>query len=731
MASDAAAGTVVGITAQASDPDAGDMVSYSLDNDFGGTFAIDPTTGVVTVADPTALGGVGSASIVIRATSSDGSFTTENFDINVSDGTVPIAVDDSAIVDESSLATGTNAGAGADVASGNLFTNDDLQGAAITSINGVTPVGNTITVTTLIGELVVDSVNGDYTYTLIDATEEGLTDTEVFTYTLTQADGDAATASLTVNVVDDAVVAASGPDVINFPTSFVTNLAVIVDMSSSMDNTDRGLAKDAIDALQSQYEAYGTVNVNVVEFWGDNNSNSGWNDSSSYNYNFVTGTSGTDIEQGLREMVENSYNGNQPDADQNVMYFVGDGDTYGSYQADFNAFLPTWENFVTSGDVDKLFTYSVNTSEVLRDIDLLAVSSEDIISEPAVNVTDIADLSTFVTQTVSLYSTGTVHALSSGPGSLDSGAIFGADGGFIASVVIDGVTYVRDAANPVQDVSGTYGTMKLDFNTGDFTYELNTPATGLIGVENIEFYYEDGDGDTGYSNIDFYVTQYNETVGTAFGETLMGDADNDLILGFAGDDIIDGAGESDFIRGGDGDDTIYGGTGDDVLVGGAGNDELHGQDGMDNLRGGAGDDRLDGGLGNDILVGGAGDDILVGDGGSDTFVWESGDQGSVLAPASDLVEDFTAGVGGDALDLRDLLSGEDASSNLSTYLSFEQSGSDTVLHISSDGGFSGGYIAAAENQTIVLEGIDLTAGGTMSDQQIIDALLATNNLITD
>mgnify|MGYP000700581517 CR=1 FL=1 len=51
--------------------------------------------------------------------------------------------------------------------------------------------------------------------------------------------------------------------------------------------------------------------------------------------------------------------------------------------------------------------------------------------------------------------------------------------------------------------------------------------------------------------------------------------------------------------------------------------------------------------------------------------------------------------------------------------------------ISSDGGFTGGYTAAAENQTIVLEGVDLTAGGTMSDQQIIDALLATNNLITD
>ena len=101
VANDASAGTVVGITAQASDPDAGDTVSYSLDDDFSGTFTIDPGTGVVTVDDPTALASNGSASIVIRATSSDGSFTTQNFDINISDGTVPIAVDDSASVDES------------------------------------------------------------------------------------------------------------------------------------------------------------------------------------------------------------------------------------------------------------------------------------------------------------------------------------------------------------------------------------------------------------------------------------------------------------------------------------------------------------------------------------------------------------------------------------------------------------------------------------------------------
>ena len=85
---------------------------------------------------------------------------------------------------------------------------------------------------------------------------------------------------------------------------------------------------------------------------------------------------------------------------------------------------------------------------------------------------------------------------------------------------------------------------------------------------------------------------------------------------------------------------------------------------------------------------------------------------------------------GDVLDLKDLLQNEEVTGDLTAYLNFEQSGTDTVVHISSNGGFSGGYDAAAEDQTIVLENVDLNALGA-NDQQIIDSLLAGNNLITD
>ena len=93
----------------------------------------------------------------------------------------------------------------------------------------------------------------------------------------------------------------------------------------------------------------------------------------------------------------------------------------------------------------------------------------------------------------------------------------------------------------------------------------------------------------------------------------------------------------------------------------------------------------------------------------------------------------TAGSGGDVLDLRDLLQGEDhgvGTGNLNRFLSFELSGGNTVLHISSTGGFSGGYAAAKEDQTITLNGIDLVTGYA-NDQAIIQKLLDDNKLIVD
>ena len=83
----ASVGTYVGVTALASDPDVIDTVTYSLDDDFGGAFAIDSSTGEVTVADSTLLDYETNPNptVTVRATSTDGSSSTSVISINLND----------------------------------------------------------------------------------------------------------------------------------------------------------------------------------------------------------------------------------------------------------------------------------------------------------------------------------------------------------------------------------------------------------------------------------------------------------------------------------------------------------------------------------------------------------------------------------------------------------------------------------------------------------------------
>jgi Ca2+-binding RTX toxin-like protein len=88
----AANGTEVQVTGLAVDPD-GDAVTYSLSDDHNGAFAIDATTGVVTVADNTKLdyGSDSAPTIDITATSEDGTTDTATFTINLTADTVVAA----------------------------------------------------------------------------------------------------------------------------------------------------------------------------------------------------------------------------------------------------------------------------------------------------------------------------------------------------------------------------------------------------------------------------------------------------------------------------------------------------------------------------------------------------------------------------------------------------------------------------------------------------------------
>ncbi len=183
--------------------------------------------------------------------------------------------------------------------------------------------------------------------------------------------------------------------------------------------------------------------------------------------------------------------------------------------------------------------------------------------------------------------------------------------------------------------------------------------------------------------------------GSAFNDTLLGNAGVNYLSGGAGNDSLFGANGEDHLEGGAGNDTLNGGNGDDVvsyedglsggvtidlnlttgqangahgtdtlisieavwgstfddkLTGNAADNYLYGGKGADTLSGGAGADVLIGGDGNDVVTGGLGADDLTGGAGDDLFKFVGGDSGvfnslgGVAVSTTDVVNDFQGGV---------------------------------------------------------------------------------------
>ncbi|MAA96177.1 MAG: hypothetical protein CML21_16915 [Rheinheimera sp.] len=174
------------------------------------------------------------------------------------------------------------------------------------------------------------------------------------------------------------------------------------------------------------------------------------------------------------------------------------------------------------------------------------------------------------------------------------------------------------------------------------------------------------------------------------------------------------------LTGNDSPQTITGTDAGDLIMAYGGNDIINSGAGNDVIYGGIGNDTINAGTGNDVLVGGKGNDTLTGGAGADVFAWQLGDQGSTTV-AVDVIKDFNSAQG-DAIDLRDLLQGEN-SENITDYLSFSVSDGNTTINIRHTG-------EGSVSQKIVLEGVDLSSFGA-DTQAIIDSLINSGNLKID
>jgi Ca2+-binding RTX toxin-like protein len=602
------------------------------------------------------------------------------------------------------------------------------------------------------GILVFDFQSGDYTYYTAGIASEG--DTFALTFTATDLDGDSVSAVQTISVVDGKPVANADTDTLSALGTFLEG------------NVVTGIGTDGGIALGSQLTSF-TPQASGVDNPMDNASVTSIV-FKGVTYNLTVNSSGS--ASGGSYSVSGGRLTWTHVSDGSQLIFGANG--YYKYTpptADIPnpATSPTNKQVLFTTDPALIPADGVTIQGMLRDSNVAGSGTLNYNGTTGVGITEGSSTNLNNLETLVVNFGGATYAQgvqglrfeiqNGGATEPLSFTFYHIDGHELGqyTVAANGwVTMPAGYSNIGRVTILTDASSSVRIRTVEFDGVLNNAAASPVAPELVEYMLTDTDGDTSTAILTLN-TVINSLVGDGGANSLTGTTGNDYIAGLGGSDTLSGGGGHDIIQGGDGDDVIDGGGDDDTLTGGAGvdtlsgsagDDMLRGQDDNDSLDGGSGNDRLEGGSGNDILIGGDGDDVLVGGLGTDTltgglgadvFRWEFGDGGVKGNPATDTVTDFdpaAAVLGGDVLDLRDLLANEShtagSTGDLSSYLHFELSGSDTVVHVSTTGGFSGGFVPNQEDHTILLQGVDLV-GGFSTDQQVIQDMLNKGKLIAD
>lgn len=662
VAENAAIGALVGITAEATDPDAGDTVAYTLTDNAGGRFAIDAVTGVVTVAGALDYEIATSHEITVLATSSDGSSSSQNFTVEIGNATdVPVAVDDTPALSIDSLNTVTNGI--------NLLDNDQVgidtpgiidavklgDGDFVAVDNDGTDIyvkadGTVGSIGDNIGTMHINQ-NGSWTFT--QTTGSDAADLQ-FSYRLADANGDSDTANFAVDL--------HGPTPVNYNDVTSTqavdqqnNVMIVLDYSGSMDTAIGGttrfqLAKDALANMLSQYELAGDVNVIVVGFNNGATAMTAWGDAASAlafidnldpagNTNYAGGiTAATNIltDAALQDQLLGG---------PTTVYFLSDGEpSSGSSLASNANVRNAWDSALTN-NVDRVVAVAMGPDILVTDQDLTDVANPNGGGSPVnavIQVANFSDLSAALATTTASASGNVLNgSLTAGNGDGGTAGVTPDKGGdpltrlanfnYIdplqgngtnsLAISWNGVAAVVTGAAAGQVISNVGGAVTFATNfgvmtfffvdtgprlAGDFTFTAAASTNGQ--VENFHYATIDGTGDLDPDG----------------GANLVINIPADFSLKIAPVQTSFQPGSLSAAQTGNGgDNTLNGDAGNNRLDGAGGNDRLNGNDGNDWLIGGAGDDALNGGAGNDYLDGGLGNDVMTGGAGNDAYVVNS------------------------------------------------------------------------------------------------------------
>jgi uncharacterized delta-60 repeat protein len=237
-------------------------------------------------------------------------------------------------------------------------------------------------------------------------------------------------------------------------------------------------------------------------------------------------------------------------------------------------------------------------------------------------------------------------------------------------------TYVVNAAGDVVTEAAAAGTDSVQASTSH-TLQANVENLTLTGAGN-----SSGNGNT----------QDNLLTGNSKNNALNGGSGNDTMVGGAGNDTysVNAAGDQVIENADAGTDTVNTAINYTLTV----NVENLTQTGSANTSGTGNtqDNKLSGNSGNNTLIGNGGADTLTGGSGADTLTGGTGIDifdYNALTDAGDTITDFTAGAGGDKLDIDTLLTAlgyGGADPIAAGYVQLLQAGAHTQVNIDSNGG---------------------------------------------
>ncbi len=527
-------GAVVGVRAGS---DTSTSAIGGLNSQINGTYGyltLDANGNAVYHSNPNSVGEPGATDVfTYTVRDADGDESTTTLTIDVSNNCLVTVTDTDVTVYEKALDLTQN---GQDLAAGTVTGSEPGntgETGSGTLVGAVTGASGAITYT-LVGSAtgtygqILLNPDGSYTYTLTSAPKTSPTANdgantlnESFTYTATDAVGNSTTGTLVVSIVDDVPKAVAS--VRSVPAVQIdSNLLLVIDVSGSMVDPSGvsglsrlDLAKQAISALLDKYDDLGDVKVQIVTFSSSaTDETSVWVDVATAKLIIATLTAGggTNYDAAVATMQTAFNTSGKLTGAQNVGYFFSDGkpnegDIGTADEAALKAFL----------DANDINNYAIGLGSGVSNasLDPVAYDGSTHTDTDAVIVTDLNQLNSVLS--------GTVQGAPVTGSLLGEGGTFGADGGFIKSITIDGTTYTYDpkansnqgslsfsgganhgtfntANNTLSIATNDSGTLVVNLDTGEYTY-LSQKTTAAVITENIGFTVSDNDGDLASSTL--------------------------------------------------------------------------------------------------------------------------------------------------------------------------------------------------------------------------------------